>query len=98
MRALQLYEYRYRPEYERQASIPPEIRGQPRVGVMAQDLAATPVGARMVLREPNGMLGIDRDQATSAALGFAGRLTERADSLEARIRALEAARGGGRRG
>jgi hypothetical protein len=74
---LQLQSYRYSPDYAAVAGIPPEIRQQPRLGVMAQDLAGTPAA----VETPNG-LGIDKDQALSTTMGLVGRLGERIDQLE----------------
>lgn len=89
MRRLKLYDYQYSQKYERQAAIPPEIRGQKRVGIMAQDLASSPIGEKAVNRTPQGM-AIDGPQAVGLSLGLAGRLGQRADDTEARIAALEA--------
>lgn len=82
---LSLYEYKYKPQYEEVAGVPPEDRGKPRVGVMAQDLASSPAGRPAVKLTPVGM-GIDRDQAIGLALGLTGRLGERIDELEKKVK------------
>ncbi|MFA6167015.1 MAG: hypothetical protein WC700_10380 [Gemmatimonadaceae bacterium] len=104
MRAADLYRYNYRPEYIDRASaisgIPPEIKQQRQTGVMAQDLASTPLGESMVYKDPQtGMLAIDGGQAVTTSLGLIGRLGERSDELEQRLAGLEAKRraAGGRR-
>jgi hypothetical protein len=94
-RSLALYQYRYRPEVEPMAGSGP---GQEHVGVMAQDLASTPIGAHAVQPTSRG-LTIDQREAIGLSLGLTGRLGQRADELEARLAAVEAriaARRGGR--
>lgn len=82
---LTLYSYKYKPEFEGVAGVPPEDAGRRRVGIMAQDLASSPVGRPAVKATPVGM-GIDRDQAIGLALGLTGRLGERIDELEKKVK------------
>lgn len=89
-RSLALYQYRYRPEVEPMAGSGP---GQEHVGVMAQDLASTPIGAHAVQPTSRG-LTIDQREAIGLSLGLTGRLGQRADDIEMRLARLEADRGG----
>lgn len=98
MRETDLYTYNYRPEWVDHAAqvsgAPREAKARGQVGVMAQDLERTPLGRKLVVRDPQtGMRAIDGSQAIPTSLGLIGRLGERADELEARLQELEARRG-----
>jgi hypothetical protein len=85
-RSLALYQYRYRPDAAAASGTTPD---QERVGVMAQDLASTPIGAHAVQQTGAGLM-IDPQQAIGLSLGLNGRMGQRADELEARLAAVEA--------
>lgn len=61
----------------------PGAGGPPQAGVMAQDLAKSPVGAAMVREDPEtGLQGIDRDTALSTLLATVARLHDRLERIE----------------
>jgi len=65
-----------------------------RVGVMAQDMEESPLGAQAVNEAPDGTKSIDRDNALGLSLGLHGRAAERIDELEAKLAAMQAQKEG----
>ena len=70
--------FHYTPEAQQKY----ELGDEPNYGVMAQDLAKTPLGRHVVRRGPDGVMMIDQQKATGAQFGMIGRLGERLDALE----------------
>lgn len=83
-RGLDTYRYSYRPEVVSRGAAPPGNHA----GIMAQDLERTPLGRGVVFEGPDGMKRIDTHQAQPLALGLVGRLGERQDDTDARVREL----------
>lgn len=72
--------FAYKPEMVAQGAPP-----GPRIGVMAQDLEKTPMGAGMVYEDPTGMKHVDAGQAATASLAVASSLHERLKKLEEKM-------------
>lgn len=75
---MQPYEYRYRPEAAQQFGQDTE----PRVGVMAQDAAQSPLYGHAVERMPDGSLGFDRDRLNAANVAGITDLDKRVTAME----------------
>lgn len=73
--SLDAKDYQYR-----DPSLPGAAPGQ-QTGVMAQDVASTPVGAQMVKQSPNGLM-LDPARGLGSALAGLGHLNERMKKVE----------------
>lgn len=98
--SLRGYTYEYKPEAQAQLGLRPGKR----FGIMAQDVASTPLGSTMVVETPAG-LAIDNQAAHGAELALLGRLAQRDDEIREEMRVRDklmaqafarAARGGRR--
>jgi hypothetical protein len=80
--ALHPYSYEYKPGMG-----PPG----PNVGPMAQEMAANPITATAVQRDPeSGLLALDRDRSLKLALGGVGHLAQKQQMTEAEAAAANA--------
>lgn len=80
--------FQYKPEFRGE-----QAPGEENVGVRAQTMAQNRVTGSAVVRQPNGMLGLDVKKATGLNLAAAGYLAQKQQEQEERLRRLE---GGGR--
>lgn len=94
-RALEASPYTYKPQF---AAMTGQEPGEQNVGPMAQKMAADPVAATVVEKDPNtGLLTLDRDKLAKVTAGGVAELQRQIDTQQAQIRSLMARRIGGKR-
>jgi hypothetical protein len=84
MRAIQPIAFRYKPGIG--------VPGQ-QVGVSAQNVASTPIGRDMVVRRPDGLLGIRPDIASGTALAASADQQQQIDAIRDELRRAKIRRG-----
>lgn len=81
-RAMAPAAYAYKPEFRP----PDQAPGEPNIGPIAQNMAADPMSATAVKRDPGtGMLTIDRDKAQKLTMGIVASQQRQLDQLRAEL-------------